>query len=273
MGEANVTRKILRRVVLGACVAMSAVPASAAITWDFTSGLTQGAVNAGTYGNTRYETDGGVKVTASAWSNTVGSANTAIDSAYLGFYSGNGLGVTNRDGSSSCPGGSDNCEGTPSVTIAPEHAVDNNDRYDAVLLHFDSAVNLLQVAIGYKDTDADISVLASNGAALSGRTYDGATGLVNAGWDIIGNYANLDTGLANARSIPNTKFATDWLILAYNPAFGSGTNLGEGNDYFKLSAVIGNTRPPGNAPEPGTALLLGAAVIGGLWRKRRAQRG
>lgn len=250
---------------MGVGVSLFAAPAAAAISWDFTTGSTQGgAVN--TFANTRSKTVDGVMVTASAWSNTVGSANTNIESAYLGSYSG-GLGVTNRDGPNA-----DANEGTPTITVSPEHGVDNNQRYDSVLLHFSSAVNLLSVAIGFKDTDADISVLASNGAALAGRAYDGATGLVAAGWDIIGNYSNLST--SSAQSIANTTFATDWLILAYNPAFGAvgQSGFGSGNDYFKLSAITGVKRPPGNAPEPGTAFLLGAAMIGGLWSRRRGKR-
>lgn len=263
-------RKALRGIVLGAAGLGFAVPAAAAITWDFTSGLTEAGTNSGTFGNTRYETDGGVKVTASAWSNTVNSTNTKIESAYLGLYTG-GLGVTNRDGAS---GGGDTNEGTPTNTISPEHAVDNNDRYDAILLHFDQAVNLSSVSIGFKDTDADITVLASNGATLLGNTYGGATGLVAAGWSLIGNYADLTTSAA--KSIANSLYKTDWLILAYNPDFGSGANLGSGNDYFKVSVVTGNLYkppPPGNAPEPGTAFLLGAAMIGGLWNRRRSKRG
>jgi hypothetical protein len=90
---------------------------------------------------------------------------------------------------------------------------------------------------------------------------------VAAGWTLIGNYANLAQN--SLKSISNTAYATDWLFIAYNPAFGSGDGLGKGNDYFKLKLVQGDTR---QVPEPGTLLLLGAAVAGIWTGRRRAKR-
>ena len=227
-GEITVMRKALRGIVLGAIGLGFAIPATAAITWNFTSGLTQGG-NVGTYGNTRSKTVDGVMVTASGWSNTVNAANTNIESAYVGSYSG-GLGVTNRDGAN----GTDANEGTPAVTIAPEHAVDNNERTDAVLLHFDSAVKLLELAIGYVGSigEADITVLASNGLGLSGKIYGDLAGtdpnsLVAAGWDFIGNLADVTT--SSSKQISTSLYRTDWLILAYNPDFGTGPGLKAGH--------------------------------------------
>ena len=261
-------------VALAVWGGLAATAATAAtITWDFSSnGWTE--TSAGTWGNTRYATSSGVQATASAWSNTTdgaAGANTVIQNAYLGLYGG-GVGVTNRDGatatSSTCggiAGGGDYCEGTPTNTISPEHAVDSNQRYDSVRIRFTTAVNLTSILLGYVDTDSDVTILASNGAALSGRTYGGATGLVAAGWSVVGNFSNVAQNVVT--SIASSTYATDWLILAYNPAFGETWTAG--NDYFKLQAL---TTYSGTVPEPGTLLLLGGMALAGIWSGRRAKR-
>ena len=269
---------MLSRTVIGItlglwAVAAASVATAATITWDFSSGgWTE--TGAGTFGNTRYATSSGVQATASAWSNTMDGAagtNTVIQDAYVGLYGG-GVGITNRDGaaatSSTCSGitgGGDTCEGTPTNTISPEHAIDSNQRYDSLRIRFNTAVNLTSILLGYVDTDADITILASNGAALSGRTYGGATGLVAAGWSVVGNFANVAQNIVT--SIANSTYATDWLIIAYNPAFGETWTAG--NDYFKLQAVTAYSR---TVPEPGTLLLLGGMVLAGIWSGRRAKR-
>src|SRR5262245_26946176 len=259
-------RSILIALSLWGALAAT-VTTAATITWDFSSsGWTE--TGPGTFGNTRYATSSGVQATASAWSNTMDGAagtNTVMQSAYLGLYGG-GVGVTNRDGVAcgGITGGGDICEGTPRNTIPPEHAVDNNERYDSVRIRFSTAVNLTSILLGYVDTDADVTILASNGALLNGKTYGGATGLVAAGWSVVGNFANVTQNVVT--SVANSTYATDWLILAYNPAFGETWSAG--NDYFKLQAVTTYSR---TVPEPGTLLLVGIALAG-IWSGRRAKR-
>lgn len=146
-------------------------------------------------------------------------------------------------------------------------------------------------------TAANFAVTNTNNAAVAGaqsmvagssgisskagtNMVSGATG----GWALIGNYAatvgssapvsintgvKATTGLAggmagnNQSSVVSSSY---WLIMAYNSAFGTGTNLSMGNDYFKLQSVSGNA-----VSEPG-AFALTLLALGGVAfaRRRRA---
>ncbi|MCC6474974.1 MAG: PEP-CTERM sorting domain-containing protein [Burkholderiales bacterium] len=236
-------------------------PVSAAV-WNTNTGSSCSVSSGTCWGNTRTynaTTGGNPTLTASAWSSTVGSANTTIQDAYLGVYSG-GLGVTNRDYTNG-----DTNEGS-----SPEHAMDNEQRFDSILFNFTSAVQLTGVKIGWYSTDSDISVLAYTGptvpAPLAGLTY---AQLTSNGWSIVGNYSDLTTNVE--RSLNNASTSSSyWLIAAYNSTFGETWTTG--NDFVKVSSVSGVVPPPppppsNNVPEPQTALLMAIGLLG-LWRLR-----
>jgi hypothetical protein len=220
--------------------------------------------------------------TVQGWSFTGGTNNTQLRTAYLSAYGGDGVGVTNRDAS----GTADTSEGS-----SPEHAVDNNQRYDVVLLSFAQPVSLNQVTIGWRAYDSDISVLAlANGTPnLSGQTV---LGLAGQGWKLVGQYDG-PTGPAGGTSsdanIPvNTQnnFSSQyWLVGAYNPNFvnnatGATYAAGLTSSTEPATQVLGNpsylaTSNPDNrdyvklfkfaatsVPEPNSALLLGIATLG-----------
>lgn len=46
---------------------------------------------------------------------------------------------------------------------SPEHAVDNEQRWDAILFSFSEAINLTQIGLSWYANDADISVLHTTG--------------------------------------------------------------------------------------------------------------
>ncbi|QLQ03062.1 MAG: PEP-CTERM sorting domain-containing protein [Thiobacillus sp.] len=226
-----------------------------------------------TFNNQTSNTQGGITATASGWSNTVGSANVLLDSAYITLNGSSGLGVRNNDcsGFANCTGGTsgrDTNEGT-----SPEHAIDNNGRTDSILFSFTDKVNLTSFSAGWVSTDSDFSVLAYTGAGnpatLAGQSY---ADLLSNGWSLIGNIlAGSSTG---AHDFTNSTYSSYWLIGALNTMVG-GDSTKAGNDYFKLISLAGCTcdnAPPGTpgcstgggggVPEPGTLLLMGAGLLG-----------
>jgi hypothetical protein len=230
--------------------------AAAAIQWDFTGGSAAGVPstlctnpndpNTATYGNCGEwspNTPATVpNVQASAWANT--GSGGLIQDAYLAVWSG-GLGVINKT-----EGGA--TLGTPTAT-SPNHSLDNNGNYDAILLRFDSAITLTGVRVGWPDGlyDSDITVLAYTGAGDPGFPANGTTpsapdaavptgpspgyllgqtygNLLSTGWNLIGNYANADLAPAAtdpAQPISTTTSSRFWLIGAYNPLVGGSTSV------------------------------------------------
>lgn len=200
------------------------------------------------------------------------------------WYSG-GWGINNKDG---CSAGT-NCDATDLWSDAPEHAIDNQQRYEMALLSFGSTVKvqLQTLTFGYTSGDADVTVMAYTGAApfdpstkLAGLTF---AGLTAAGWTTVGNYSG--TSATKTVNEGATKYSSSyWLVGAYNNLVGgacfrgsdgksSSTYCDAGNDYVKLYSVGGiktDYDPPPGVPEPGTLALFGAALLGMIGLRRRA---
>lgn len=168
----NLSQNLLLSVLLGASSLASAA------TW--------------TFNNTNTNTQGGVTAIATGWANTLGSGNTALESAFLTYNGASGLGIKNNDcGASPCTGRGDTNEGSN-----PEHAIDNDQRKDSILFSFaGDKVNLsathfgwVSPASGYQDSDYSVYAYTGSGVgSLAGLNYNDAA-LATAGWALVGHY-------------------------------------------------------------------------------------
>jgi len=269
--------------------------AGAASTWSFTGGGGSES-GAGTYGNTRgyVETGGSGALQASAWSNTVGTANTQLESAYLGANTnGNpGLGVINPDGRGGLGDNTgSNKEGTPTSGSTPGDAMDNDVRKDSMLFDFGvgRSFTLSNVTVGWWSGDSDITVLAYTGSGTPTFTSltNGYADLLSNGWSVVkgsagttgtAHYSNAAGG-APAQSTNTAGYvatavndlnisARYWLIGALNTAIQTlpgGATVNGGDDFVKIAGLSGTYR----IPEPSGIALGGVALAGVVALRRR----
>ncbi|HEU6453984.1 MAG TPA: PEP-CTERM sorting domain-containing protein [Roseateles sp.] len=177
--------------------------------------------------------------------NTSGVVSGNWASSPLVWYSGNGQGMSS-DGSNT-----------------PNHAIDNTNNTEAVLLNFSASTVLTSIGLGYtsngkckNNTTGVITTLANDASCPSGTTllqngttqvdmsvfrWTGAgtptgspTPLVGqasttmAGWELVGNYGDMIYDTSNPYNVVNSsgKSSSWWLISAYNSGFKQTTTSG-----------------------------------------------
>ena len=274
---------------IGALVFASCVgPVAAQVTWN----LTGGSFNSSTAATDYYAgkgSAGGITLNLSAYANTAntGIADTSSDlqmveqqiggmqgTLRIGINDyGNGVGIVNMDGCDFTIANravqTTSCD--TSESSSPGYALDNDQRYEMILLSFGAKVSLTALNLGYVNTDSDMTIMAYTGGgnALTdlqsglkkwsdfGAGGTSATLAGTLGWQALANF-NGDTSQGNRTIVSSGIASSYWLIGAYNPlANPNGGALNDGLDYMKVSSVSGNV-----VPEPGSLALLAAALLG-----------
>lgn len=259
----------ITRLFLGAALVAMGSNTFAASTWDLGACSTLAATTAystPTTGCTGGASAGGNTVHGYAWATSGSSAGSTFATAAL-ETSGAGNGFRVRAASEIGAG-------------SPEHAMDNSGARELIAFHFDTAVALDTIMLGWTQSDADITVMAYQGAGapsafIGGKTTSNLTaGGAGAGWALIENSGDVDGGSGyggNGTNITRTVNAGNvtsswWLISAYNSNYGGGT-LDSLSDYVKILSI--SSKDVSLVSEPSSLILLSAALLGLVTVRRR----
>jgi hypothetical protein len=285
----------MSRILIGlvgmlGCVAVSGSAWAAQLnSWDF-SGNTVGGVRCNNQSYCIYEAAGGYQIKVSAYSTSLANTNNGSSITNLNHHNakdpaGKLTVATLSDQGTSGLGIKHSMTGDTGEGTSPEHAADNNGRYDAFVLEaiganadifdwgsitlgwaqeFDygtSGTNGLR-SIGNR---ADLSFFAGNGngtdftnICLSTCT-NGGTSITSAGFSSLGTVADVTAN--TAKNVPGSQNGR-FLVVS------GALNLGGDGDFdaFKLKSMTG-------VPEPGAIALLGIGLVAlGAGRRSRAVR-
>jgi hypothetical protein len=169
-------------------------------------------------------------------------------------------------------------------TASPQHAMDNSGARELIAFHFDTAVALDTIMLGWTQNDADITVMAYKGAGapsafIGGKTVANLTsGGAGAGWALVQNSGDVDSGSGDTggtggsgTNVTRTVNAGNvssswWLISAYNAGYGGGT-LDNLSDFVKILSI--SSKDVSLVSEPSSLILLSAALLGLVAVRRR----
>lgn len=189
----------------------------------------------------------GLTVTATAFS-TADLTHTLLQQAYVGEYSGNGIGIcTVAEGGAAC--------------VGAQHQVDNSGQFEFMLLTFSAQVNLSSITLHNTggSTDMDMSYWTSPTFMTLNGTNISTVGQKN---DLCGGGGSQPacnpTALVDPLSTPgNTQVRSLLIAAAYTPGVTGGDAIA---DFFKISSLIVTTPEPASFVLIGSGLLIGAGI-------------
>lgn len=272
----------MKNIFAAVLVLSAANYASAATqTWDLVNGSGSGIENDNAHGlGTGSYIDmtvGGVEVVVSAWSSTEmvncgqqdcsEDADPGISRSKLKKYNG-GLGAINNDEVNNQP----NHSFDSVISYNPSNPNEQYIDFDMMLLEFDTEVELKEIDINWKGNDSDMVVLnyagTDNGSVVPFGSSDTWGGLLNQGWNHVGN--NMNVSLSNNAIVASSFESKYWLVGVYNPIFGPYGSNYAGNDAVKIAGVVTSTTEPSTqVPEPATYALVLAGLMAVMRRKRQ----
>ena len=247
--------KKIARLFLGTTLIAMGSSAFAASTWDFGGCSVATAGASGCTGSVA-----GNNAQAFAWA-TTGSGATFAAATLETSGAGNGFRVRAAGES----------------TASPQHAMDNSGAKELIAFHFDTAVALDKIILGWTQNDADITVMAYTGAGaptIAGKNV----GNLATGWALIENSGDVDAGSGDTGGTPasdtnitrtvngSNVVSSWWLISAYNSGYGGGT-LDSLSDFVKILSI--SSKDVTKVPEPGSLVLLSAGLLGLVAVRRR----
>lgn len=232
------------------------------------------------------------------------------DSGGFGAYTGDKEAGSNQHSFDSVTSGcSGSANGTNGGTVALSTTNSGcGGNIEALFLDFSGTtakVNLTSVGIGWRDSDADLSVWAWTGTGgpnmttqrASGSTHwEGTTAAAMEGWSLVSNHNFDNTGTQNTSG---TLFSSYFMVTTYFGAKGNHATgwLDASQDRFKLNSfsvaycnepgksLTGGTSGSGasggngatcatggQVSEPGSLALAGLGLIGAFGLRRRVRK-
>lgn len=248
--------------LLGSALAMALWASSASAAWIYVDLTTPDTSNSGIGNVLTYDLGSGLTMTVTSWSTT--GAGGTLEAAQTKIWGG-GLGVCNEN---------ENCSNSPN------HAMDNSSYIDMLLFTFNMPVDPIRVKIGWAENDSDMNYWIGSesnptmaGLALANLGTEGFGPMQNSDgsgsrWFDIGGGEGLSLLLAPEL----TQDAPTQYVCGWTRGRPKYCTTEDPKDYVKIEAIkVDFEEPPPqeNLPEPSTYALVGSALVGLAYLRRK----